>query len=145
MLIERIGRDLDLDPFAAAGDDRERGELGVRHPHIVLQLRHVLFGRRLFGKRPGQHELGLEHRPGALDHAVKRCRHPSQDRMLDPALDIHDDLVGIAFEPAPIELFGRRPELDDEVVRQVLGFDLAALLVPEPDECPLVIPHKLAH
>ena len=55
--------------------------------------------------------------------------------MLDPALDVYDDLVGIAFEPTPIELFRDRPELDDEVVREVLGFDLAALLTPEPDEC----------
>ena len=59
--------------------------------------------------------------------------------MLDPALNPCDDLAGIAFEPAPIELFGRRPELNDEVCRKVLGLDLAALLAPEAEECPLVI------
>ena len=38
VLVERIGRDGDLDPFAAPGDDRERRKPCVHHPHIVLQL-----------------------------------------------------------------------------------------------------------
>src|SRR6266568_5437628 len=63
MLVEGIGRERDLDPFAAPGNDRERRELGVCNPHVVLDLGHVLFGRRLFGERPGKHEFGLEHRP----------------------------------------------------------------------------------
>ena len=45
VLVERIRRNADLDPFAAAGDDREHRQLGVGDPHIVLQLRHVFFGR----------------------------------------------------------------------------------------------------
>ena len=45
--------------------------LGIGDPHVVLQLRHVLLGRRFLRERPGQHELGLEHRPGALDHPVQ--------------------------------------------------------------------------
>ena len=48
VLIERIGMSADLDPFAAAGNDRQHRGLGRDHPHIVLQLRHVLLGRRLF-------------------------------------------------------------------------------------------------
>ena len=60
MLIERIRMDSDLDPLAAAGDDRERRRLRVRHPHIMLQLRHVLLGGRFFRERPRQHELGFE-------------------------------------------------------------------------------------
>ena len=52
--------------------------------------------------------------------------------MLDPALDVDDGLVGIALKPTPVELLGCRPELDDEVAGEVLRFDLAALLVPEP-------------
>ena len=35
-----------------------------------------------FGERPGQHELGLEHRPAALDDAVQGRRHPADHRML---------------------------------------------------------------
>ena len=42
MLVERIGVGLDLDPFAAAGNDREHRRPGSDHPHIVLQLRHIL-------------------------------------------------------------------------------------------------------
>ena len=58
---------------------------GIGHPHVVLQLRHVLFGRRLLGERPGQHELGLEHRPGPLDHAVEGGRHPADRQGAEPA------------------------------------------------------------
>jgi hypothetical protein len=53
VLVEGIGRDGDLHPFAAAGDDREHRRFGVYHPHIVLELWHVFFGRRFFRKRPG--------------------------------------------------------------------------------------------
>ena len=132
MLVERIGRDGDLHPFAAPGDDRERGELRVRHPHIVLQLGYVLLGGPLFGKRPGQHELGLEHRPGRLHHAVEGRGHPSQHRVSDMALDVDDRLAGIALEPASVEVLGDRPELDEEVVGEILWLDLATLLAPEP-------------
>jgi hypothetical protein len=50
VLVERIGPNGDLDPFAAPRDDRERGRLGVGHPHVVLALGHMFLGRRLFGK-----------------------------------------------------------------------------------------------
>jgi hypothetical protein len=58
MLVERIGMHRDLDPFAAAGDHREHGGAGGDHPHVVLQLRHVLVGRGLFGKGPRQRREG---------------------------------------------------------------------------------------
>ena len=57
--------------------EREFGD-----PHIVLQLGHMLFGRRFFRERPGQHEFGLEHRAAGFDHAIERRRHPLVDRML---------------------------------------------------------------
>jgi hypothetical protein len=57
MLIEQIGMGGDLDPFVAAGDDRQDSASGRNDPHIVLQLRHVFFSRRDFRERPGQHEL----------------------------------------------------------------------------------------
>jgi hypothetical protein len=34
-------------------------------------------GGAFFRERPRQRELGLEHRAGALDHAVQRRRHPT--------------------------------------------------------------------
>ena len=89
----------------------------------------------------GSMNLASNTAPVALDHAVEGGRHPSQDRVLDPALDVCDDLAGIALEPAPIELLGRGPELDDEVVGEVLGFDLAALLAPEAEKRALVVAH----
>ena len=42
-------------------------DLAFVDPHVVLQLRHVFFGRRFFRKRPGQHELGFEHRATWID------------------------------------------------------------------------------
>ena len=48
VLIERIGMGLDLDPLAAAGNDGEDRSSCRNHPHIVLQLRHVLLGGGLF-------------------------------------------------------------------------------------------------
>ena len=48
VLIERIGVGGDFDPFAPASDDREDRGPGRHHPHIVLELRHVFFGRGLF-------------------------------------------------------------------------------------------------
>src|SRR6516162_5131248 len=42
VLVKRISMGGDLDPFAAAGDYGEDSAPGRDHPHIVLQLRHVL-------------------------------------------------------------------------------------------------------
>ncbi len=61
--------------------------------------------------------------------------------MLHPALDRGEDLPGIAFEPLAIEGFRDRPELDDEVAGEVLGFYLAALLAPEAEQGGLVLAH----
>src|SRR5215813_4963455 len=61
VLVERIGWDGDLHPFAAAGDNREHRRPGVHDPHIVLELWHVFFGCEDLRKRPGQHELGFEY------------------------------------------------------------------------------------
>ena len=41
VLVERIGMGRDLDPFAAAGDDRQHCASGRDDPNIMLQLRHV--------------------------------------------------------------------------------------------------------
>src|SRR6266568_6801780 len=72
---------------------------------------------------------------GSMNLASKTAPDPSTmpsrvaaiHRMPNSALDILEDLPGIALEPVPIEGLGRDPELDDEVSGQVLGLDLAAL------------------
>ena len=61
--------------------------------------------------------------------------------MPDPALDVGDDLPGIGFVPAPVEVLGDDAELDDEVAGQVLRLDLAALFPPQPQQGGLVIAH----
>ena len=100
MLVESVGGDGHFDPFAAAGDDRERRGAGVGHPHVVLELGHVLFRRRLFRERPRQHELGLEHGVEVVDEAVEGGGHEAMDRMLDPALDVGDGASGVALVPS---------------------------------------------
>ena len=80
VLVQRIGVDGHFDPFAAAGDDRQHRGAGIGHPHIVLQLRHVLFGGGFLRERPGQHELGFEHRAAGFDQAIQRRRHPFDRR-----------------------------------------------------------------
>jgi hypothetical protein len=102
MLVERISRNGKFNPLATAGDDRQRRCRRVSHPHVVLELGDVLLGCRTFGERPGEHELGLEHRPGTLDHAVQGgCQKPDH-WMLDPPLDRCDHLAGVALVPMPV-------------------------------------------
>ena len=61
--------------------------------------------------------------------------------MLDAALDVGDDLPGVGLVPAPIKVLGDHAELNDEVCREVLRLDLAALLLPQPDQGLLVLAH----
>src|SRR5262249_61328389 len=124
VLVERIGMGGDLNPFAAAGDHREDSTSRGDHPHIVLQLRHIFLGRRLFRERPGQHELGLEHRTRCFDSAIEGSRHPTQYWMPDLPLDVREHLTGIGLKPAPIEALRSDPKLHDEITGQVLRFDL---------------------
>ena len=50
-------------------------------------------------------------------------------------------MAGVALVPAPVEVLGHGPELDDQVARQVLRLDLAALLAPEAQQGGLVVAH----
>src|SRR6266540_3716134 len=95
VLIERVCGNWNLDPFAASGDDREHGGLGIRDPHIVLNLGHVLLGRALLRERPGQHEFGLEHGSSAFDDPIEGCCNPAQQGMPDAVLDLRDSVAGI--------------------------------------------------
>ena len=101
----------------------------------------MLLGRGFLRERPGQHEFGLEHRPGALDHAVEGRRHPPEHRVPQPMLDAFDGLPGVALVPVPVEVLGHEAELDDEVAGQVLRLGLAALLPPEAEEGGFVVAH----
>src|SRR6516164_323561 len=61
--------------------------------------------------------------------------------MTDPLLNVGNQLPGIGFVPATIELLDREPELNHKIAGQVLRFDLAALFSPQPDQGVLVITH----
>jgi hypothetical protein len=98
-------------------------------------------GGAFFRERPRQHELGLEHRAGAPDHAVQPRRHPTFYWMEHPPLHLGDDLAGIALIPVPVELLGDGAELDNEVSREILGLDFAAFLPPEPEQGVPVVAH----
>ena len=141
VLVQRIGGEDDFHPFAAAGDNRKHPCLGVGDPHVVLQLRHVLFGRTLLGEAPGQHELGLKDGSGSFDPAVEGRRQVADQGMPDPLLDVDDHPPGVSLVPMSIEVFGHASELDDEVARQVLGLGLAAFLPPKPEQGSFVGPH----
>ena len=86
-------------------------------PHVVLELGHILFGGRLLGKRPGQHELGFEDGSCRLHDAVEGRHHPGDRRVPNPALDAGDVPAGVALVPGAIEFLGGGAELYDEVAR----------------------------
>ena len=50
VLLKRVGRDGDLHPSSASGNDRERRRLGICDPHVVLELWHVFLGRGILRK-----------------------------------------------------------------------------------------------
>ena len=101
----------------------------------------MLFSGAFLGEGPGQHELRFEHRLGALDHTVEGRGHPEQNGVPHPALHVLEHFAGVRLEPAPVQGLGRDAELDDEVSGQVLGLDLAALLLPKAEKGRLVAAH----
>ena len=94
----------------------------------------MLFGRRLFGERPWQRELSLEHRVEVVDDSVQCRRHPPAHRMLDPALPSVTTRPSIALVPASVERLGDDPELDNEIIVRSIRLNLATLLLPQPDQ-----------
>jgi hypothetical protein len=130
MLVEGIGVGLDLDPFAAAGNDREHRPPSSYDPHIVLQLGRILFCSRLFGERPRKHEFSFEDRAACLDASIKSSAHPAHAGMPNMLLHIGNDLAGIGLVPAAVELFRNSAQLDDEVARRVYQLSLAAFFAP---------------
>jgi hypothetical protein len=61
--------------------------------------------------------------------------------MKNSALNVGDDLAGIGLVPAPVQLLGGQPELDEKVAGVVLRFDLATLLLPKAEKGSLVAAH----
>ena len=90
----------------------------------------MLVGRGLFREIPGQHELGFEYCAGRFDDAVQRRCHPFDHGVCNPFLHAVDGPTGVALEPAPVKILGNGAKLDDKVVGEVFGLDLAALLAP---------------
>jgi hypothetical protein len=126
---------------SAASDDRQRGGAGVGHPHVVLELGHVLLGRSLFRERPREHELGLEHGVEVVDEPIEGGGQEATNWVLNPALDIADRASGVPLIPRPVQRLSGDAELDDEIVAEVLGLHLAALLLPQPKERGLISAH----
>ena len=141
MLVHRIGRHGELDPFAAPGNDGQDSGPRIDDPHIVLQLGHMFLGGPLLREGPRQHELGFEDGPAGIDQPVQGRRHPFDDGMLDPPLHVLDGMTGVAFVPTPVEVLGDGSELDDKVVGQVLWFDLATLFAPKATQIAFVASH----
>ena len=50
-------------------------------------------------------------------------------------------LPGIELIPAPVQILGDGPKLDNEVAGEVLRLDLAPLLPPQPHQGDLIIAH----
>src|SRR5580700_4120167 len=95
----------------------------------------------LFRKRPGKHELGFEDGCLLLHEAIERRAHPVELRVPHELLNVFEPTARLALEPAPVKLFGKEAELDHEVRREVLGFNLTALLAPEPNKGSLISTH----
>src|SRR5262245_60639676 len=64
--------------------------------------------------------------------------------MADVLLKIGDHLTRIGLVPAPIEVLGHDPELDDQIAGQILRLDLAALFPPKPEQRLLIVAHDNA-
>ena len=62
-------------------------------------------------------------------------------RVLDPALDVTDQLAGVALVPGAVEGLGCGSELHDEVPRQILWLGLAAFLAPEANQGGFIAAH----
>src|SRR6202042_654972 len=94
----------------------------------------MLFGSRVFGERPRQHELGLEYGVEIVDEPVQGRRQVPMDRVPNPALNVRYRPPSIALVPSPVQRLGCDAQLDDKVVAQILRLGFPALFLPEPDQ-----------
>jgi hypothetical protein len=56
-------------------------------------------------------------------------------------LNIGKNLTGIGLIPASVQVLSRNAKLDDQIARQVLGRDLAALLPPQAEKGGFIVAH----
>ena len=61
--------------------------------------------------------------------------------MVGPPLDIPDHQASVGFIPAPVQVLCYAAQLDDEVAREVLGFDFSAFLLPEAEKGRFIATH----
>jgi len=140
-VVERIGRNRDLDPFAAARNDRQHGGCGIGHPHVVLELRHVFLRRAFLRERPRQHELGFEDAPLGSTIPSRVAAIHLNHRMPYPPLSILYGMAGIALVPVPIEVLGDDPSWTMRLPERSSGFGFAALLSPEVEQGVFIVAH----
>src|SRR5665811_1124687 len=86
--------------------------------NLIVQLGSVTedLNRRWYERNTGH----------AIKDVQRRIQHP------DPPLHVLDGVAGIALIPAPVEVLGHGPKLDDQIIREILRLDLSALLPPKP-------------
>jgi hypothetical protein len=60
--------------------------------------------------------------------------------MADLPLNVRYHLPGAGRIPAPIEVLGDDPQLDDKIAGQIRRLGLPALLAPEPQQGSLIFP-----
>src|SRR5215204_6305930 len=77
VLIERVGIDLALDPLAPACDDGENRAPRTDHPHVVLELYHVLFSCACQRRRRAASSLPM---------IIRASEPPMNNRLLRPPL-----------------------------------------------------------
>jgi hypothetical protein len=141
VLVERIGRDADLDPFAAAGDDREQDSFAL--------VTHILCCScgMYFSAAPSS-----ENDHGSMNLASNTAPVASTTPSRVAAIQRTTGCCIRRWTPVRTwpELRSNQwrlrgsvtnPELDDEIAGEVLGLDLAALFPPEANEGGLVIAH----
>ncbi len=63
------------------------------------------------------------------------------DGVLDPPLNVLDDVSGLPLIPAAVEVLGDAAQLHDQVFGEILRLEFAALLPPQPHELRLIMAH----
>ena len=57
-------------------------------------------------------------------------------------LHVGDELSGTSLVPVPVQVLGRRAELDQEIARQILRLDFASLFSPKAEQPSFIVAHN---
>ena len=93
----------DLDPFAAAVDDRQRRGVGGVAPYCA-GIGPCAFPRPLLPRTTTAALIWPRTRLLFLDDAVQCRRHPAEHRVLEPGLDVFDDAPRRALVPLSVQV-----------------------------------------